>query len=159
MGQFILFRLGLEAQFVDVVDDLPQVLAALDAVFDLAEDLANLVFDGVWPRGFLLEGVQVWEQFLIDECQQVVAAQGGVVVDLAVFALGRCPAFPPVWLVEDVGVFLAVQLRFGGFVAFEGVKVFQEQQPGRLFGVVQFAGAAGVFPENVVDVLEGLFKH
>ena len=126
VGQFILFRLGLEAQFVDVVDDLPQVVAALDAVFDLAEDLANLVFDGVRPGGFLLEGVQVREQFLIDEGEQVVAAQGGVVVDLAVFALGRCPAFPPVWLVEDVGVFLAVQLGFGGFVAFEGVEVFQE---------------------------------
>ena len=43
----MLFRLRAEAQFVDVVDGLPQVVAALDAVFDLAEDLANLVFDGV----------------------------------------------------------------------------------------------------------------
>ena len=92
----MLFRLGAEAQFVDVVDDLPQVVAALDAVFDLAEDFANLVFDGVRP---------------------------------------------------------------GGFVVFEGVEVFQEQQPGCLFGVVELAGAADVFPEDVVDVLEGLFKH
>jgi hypothetical protein len=90
---------------------------------------------------------------------QVVAGEGRVVVDLPVFALRGCPAFPPVRLVEDVGVFPAVQLGFGGFVAFEGVEVFQEQQPGRLFGVVQFAGAAGVFPEDVVDVLEGLFKR
>ena len=37
--------------------------------------------------------------------------------------------------------------------------LFQEQQPGRLFGVVELAGASGVFPEDVVDVLEGLFKH
>ena len=142
-----------------MVDDLPQVVAALDAVFELAEDLANLVFDGVRPGGFLLEGVQVGEQFLIDEGEQVVAAQGGVVVDLPVFAPGRCPAFPPVWLVEDVAVFLAVQLGFGAFVAFKGVQVFQEQQPRGLFSVVEFTGAAGVFPEDVVDVLEGLFKH
>jgi uncharacterized protein with PhoU and TrkA domain len=63
----MLFRLGAETQFVDVVDDLPQVVAALDAVFDLAEDLADLVFDGVRPGGLLLEAVQVREQFLIDE--------------------------------------------------------------------------------------------
>ena len=71
-----------------------------DALY--AEDLANLVFDGVRPGGLLLEGVQVREQFLIDEGEQVVAAQGGVVVNLPVFALRRCPTFPPVWLVEDV---------------------------------------------------------
>ncbi len=142
-----------------MVDDLPQVVAALDAVFDLAEDLSNLIFNGVRPGGFLLEAVQVREHFLIDDGEQVVAAQGGVVVDLAVFALRRCPAFPPVWLVEDVGVFLAVQLGFGGFVAFEGVEVFQEEQPGGLFGVVEFACASGVFLKDVVDVLEGLFKH
>jgi hypothetical protein len=28
-----------------------------------------------------------------------------------------------------------------------------------LLGVVEFAGAPGVFPEDVVDVFEGLFKH
>ena len=56
-----------------MVDDLPQVVAALDAVFDLAEDLANLVFDGVRPAGFLLEPVQVREQFPVDEGEQVVA--------------------------------------------------------------------------------------
>jgi hypothetical protein len=31
--------------------------------------------------------------------------------------------------------------------------------PGGLLGVVQLGGAAGLFAENVVDVLEGLFKH
>jgi hypothetical protein len=28
-----------------------------------------------------------------------------------------------------------------------------------LFRVVELGGAAGLFPEDVVDVLEGLFKH
>ena len=28
-----------------------------------------------------------------------------------------------------------------------------------MLGVVEFAGAAGVFPEDVVDVFEGLFEH
>ena len=48
---------------------------------------------------------------------------------------------------------------FGGLVVLQGVELFQEEQPGGLLGVVQLAGAAGVFPEDVVDVFEGLFKH
>jgi hypothetical protein len=39
----VLLGLGLEAEFVDVVDDLAQVVAALDAVLYLAEDFADLV--------------------------------------------------------------------------------------------------------------------
>ena len=115
-----------------------------------------MVFGSV---AFCLKACRYGNSFLIDEGEQIVAAQGGVVVNLAVFALRGCPAFPSIGLVEDVGVFLAVELGFGGFVAFEGVEVFQEQQPGCLFGVVQLAWAAGVFLKDVVDVLEGLFKH
>ena len=40
-----------------------------------------------------------------------------------------------------------------------GFSVFQEEEPGALLGVVQFAGASGVFPEDVVDVFEGLLEH
>ena len=51
---FLLLR--AEAQLIDVVDDLAQVVAALDLVFDLAEDFADLVFDRVGAGGLLLEG-------------------------------------------------------------------------------------------------------
>ena len=101
--ELVLLGLRAEAQFVDVVDDLAQVVAALDLVLDLAEDFADLVFDGVRPAGLLLEAVQVGEELLVDEVAQVVAGQGLVVVELAVLALGRGPAFPAVGLVEDVG--------------------------------------------------------
>ena len=76
-----------------MVDDLAQVIAALNLVFDLAEDLPDLVFDGVRAGGLLREAVQVWEELLIDEIAQVVAGLGGVVVELAVLALGRGPVF------------------------------------------------------------------
>lgn len=155
----MLLGLGGKAEFVDVVDDLAQVVAALDAVLDLAEDFADLVFDGVGAGGLLLKTVQVGEELAVDELDEIVAGLGGIVVDLAVFALGRGPRFPAVGFVEDVGVFLAVQGGFGGFVVFQGVKVFQEEQPRSLLGVIEFAGAAGVFPEHVVDVFEGLFEH
>ena len=103
--------------------------------------------------------MQVGKELLIDEVAEVVAGQGLVVVELAVLALGRGPAFPAVGLVEDEGVFLALQRGFVGLVLLQTVEVFQEQQPGGLLGVVEFGGAAGFFPEDVVDVLEGLFKH
>jgi hypothetical protein len=61
--------------------------------------------------------------------------------------------------VEDVGVFLAFQRGLSGLVLFEIVKVFQEQQPGRLLGVIELGGAPGFFPKDVIDVLESLFKH
>ena len=46
-----------------------------------------------------------------------------------------------------------------GLVLFEAVEVFEEEEPGGLLGVVEFGGAAGFFPEDVVDVFEGLFEH
>ena len=80
-------------------------------------------------------------------------------IDLGVFAFGSGPRFPAIRLIENVRVFFAIKGGFGGFVVLQGVEVFQEEQPGGLLGVVEFAGAAGVFPENVVDIAEGLFKH
>ena len=55
-----------------------------------------------------------------------------------------------------MGVFLAVEGGFGGFVGFEAVEVFQKQEPGGLFGVVEFCGAACFFPKDIVDVFEKL---
>jgi hypothetical protein len=43
---------------------------------------------------------------------------------------------------------------FGGLIFFETVEVFQKQQPGGLLGIIQLAGASGILPENVVDILE-----
>ena len=83
-------------------------------------------------------------------------------VDFAVFApayAGGGPRFPTVGFIEDVGVLLAIEGSFGCFVMLQGIQIFQEEEPRSLFGVVEFARATGVFPENVVDVLEGLFKH
>ena len=157
--ELVLLGLRAEAQLVDVVDDLAQVVAALDLVLDLAEDLADLVFDGVRPAGLLLEAVQVGEELPVDEVAQVVAGQRLVVVELAVLALRRGPALPAVGLVEDEGVLLALQRGLRRLVLLQPVEVLQEQQPGGLLGVVELGGAAGLFPEDVVDVLEGLFEH
>ena len=51
----MLLVLGPEAQLVDMVDDLAQVVAALDLVFDLAENFADLVLDGLRLSAFSLK--------------------------------------------------------------------------------------------------------
>ena len=56
-------------------------------------------------------------------------------------------------------VFFPLQLCLGGFVGFECIEVFQEKQLGGLLGVVQLAGTSSIFPENVVDIFEGLLEH
>ena len=84
---------------------------------------------------------------------------GAVVVDLAVLRFGGGPGIPAVGLVEDQGVFLEFEGGFVDFIVFEGVEVFEEEEPGGLFGVVEFGGATGFFAKDVVDVFEGLFEH
>ena len=70
--ELVLLGLGAELQAIDQIDDLAQVVAALDAVLDLAEDLADLVFDGVRAGGLGFETVQVGEELLVDEVAEIV---------------------------------------------------------------------------------------
>jgi len=58
-----------------------------------------------------------------------------------------------------LGVFLPVQRGFGRLILLQPVEVFQEEEPGSLLGVVELAGAAGVLPEDIVDVFESLLEH
>lgn len=69
----MLFSLRTEPQFVDVVEDLAQVVAALDLVLDLPENLPDLVFDRVRPAGLLLEPMQIRKELAVDEVPQVIA--------------------------------------------------------------------------------------
>ena len=141
-----------------MVDDLAQVVAAGDLVLDLAENLPDFVFDGVRVATLLSEPAQVGKEFPVDEVEEVVAGQGFVVVELAIGILGAAQLSHR-YGSEDEGVFLPLQLGLHCLVLFQIINVFQKQQPGGLLGVVQLGGATGLFPENVVDVFEGLFEH
>ena len=68
----VLLGLGLAAEVVDVVDHLTQVVAALDAVFYLAENLPDLVLDRVRAGGLRLETGQVRKELLVDEVEEIV---------------------------------------------------------------------------------------
>jgi hypothetical protein len=142
-----------------MVDDLTQVITAADLVLQLAEDLADLVFNRVRTAGLLFDAVQVWEQLPVDEITQVVTSHRAVVVDLAVLALRCGPFIPAIAPVEDIAVFPAIQPRLGRLVLLQPVQVFQEQQPGGLLGVIQLGGTTGLFSEHIINIFERLFEH
>ena len=112
-----------------MIDDLAQVVSALNAVFNLAEDFTDLVFDGVGTSGLVFEAFQMRKEFVVYERDQVIARLRFVVIDLAVFTFGRGPTFPAVLLGKNVFVLLARKLGFGGLVGFKSVQIFQEQKP------------------------------
>src|ERR1017187_9209482 len=103
-------RLRAETQFVDFIDDLAHIVTALDFVLYLAEDLSNLVFDGIRPGSLLLESVEVWKELQVNEIAEIIAGHGGVMIKLAVLPFGRGPFRPPIRPVENIGVFLAIEL-------------------------------------------------
>ena len=61
-------------------------------------------------------------------------------------------------LVDDVVVFLALKLGLLLVGPLQVVEIFEKQNPRRLFGVIEFRGAASLFPQNVIDVFESLWR-
>jgi hypothetical protein len=157
--ELVLLLLAAEAKLVDVVDDLAQVRAGLDLVFDLAEDLADLVLDREGPGGLFLELAEVGEQLVVDKFDQVFASNRLLVIRRAIRFLGGRPSLPAVRLVEQVRVFFAVKRRDVGAVLLQTIQVFEKEEPGSLLGVIELGGAACLFAKGIIDVAEGLFEH
>ena len=126
VGQFVFLSLGTEVQLVNLVDDLAQVVAALNLVLDLSKYLPNLVFNGVGAARLLLEAVQVGKKFPVNKIAEVVTGQGLVVVKFAVLALGRGPALPPVGRIKDMGIFLPIERSLGALVLLKIIQVFKK---------------------------------
>src|SRR5580692_7349509 len=104
-------------------NDLAQVVAALNLVLDLAEDLADLVFKGIWAAGLCRKGVQIRKELPVDKVAQVIACHGFVVVQLAVLTLGRCPRTPTIGTIEDASVLPAFQRGLGALVPLKIIQV------------------------------------
>src|ERR1700682_2783023 len=114
-------------QFVNLIDNLAQVVAALNLVLYFAKYLPNFAFNSVWTARLLLKTMQVGKELSVHKVAKIVAGQCLVVIELPVLALGRSPDFPSIGLVEDVGIFLAVQCSLSALVLLKIVKVFQEE--------------------------------
>ncbi|MBB5330071.1 hypothetical protein HDF14_003704 [Edaphobacter lichenicola] len=80
MRQLVLFGLGAKAQLIDVIDDLAQVIATPNLVFDLAEDLANLVFESIWTASLCRKAVQIWKELPAHKVVQVIPCHRFIVV-------------------------------------------------------------------------------
>lgn len=159
MRKLVLLGLGAKAQRIDQLQGIAQAIAAGELVADLAEDLANPVFQGLGIAGPLAEALQVRKQLAVDEGDQITSGERVIVVELAIGGFRCGPGRPAVGLVDHEAVGSAHQLRFLGALVLKVVQVFEKQHPRGLLGVVQLGGAAGLFPEHVVDITEGLFKH
>jgi hypothetical protein len=162
-AQLVLLFAGLEVEAVHVLQDLAQVVAALDLVVELAEDLADLVFDGVRAGGFLLEAAQPGEELMVHELHQVGPGVCLLVVRSdqltgRVRFLRAGPIRPAEGLLQDGHIALALQLGLHAAHFLQVVEVFEEEDPAGLLGVVQLVAAAAFLPEDVVDVAEGLFE-
>jgi hypothetical protein len=53
----------------------------------------------------------------------------------------------------------ALQLGFQSSILLQAIEVLEKEEPGGLLGIIEFGGATGLFPEDIINVLEGLFEH
>jgi hypothetical protein len=77
----------------------------------------------------------------------------------AIGVFGRGPGRLLIVCRDDGGVGFAGKLGGQFFVPLKVVEVFEEEYPGGLLYVVEFAAASCVFTQAVVYVLEGLLKQ
>ena len=62
------------------------------------------------------------------------------------FAVFRCgPYTPPVCGIDDGGVRCAAKFSLNLSVALKLIEIFEEEDPARLFGLIQLGGAASLF--------------
>ena len=95
---------------------------------------------------------------MVYEVDQVGPDKSGVVIEGTGGILGSSPGGPAILGVENGGVGLVLEGGFHGTGFFEIVQVLQEEQPGGLLDIIQFGGTSGLFPEDIVYILKGLFE-
>ena len=96
---------------------------------------------------------------MVDKVFKVIAGKRLMMIDLAVFAFGNCPDFPFVLFVNNPFIGFTGKLCRGFFVLLKIIQIFQKENPRGLLHIVQLAAATCVFVEDVVYILEGLFKQ
>ncbi len=75
MAHFVLFCMGTETQFVNAINHFTQIVTALYAVFQFAENLANLVFNGVGIFGRQFELFEIRKQFVVYKVGKVITCK------------------------------------------------------------------------------------
>jgi len=73
--------------------------------------------------------------------------------------LWRSPVCPAILFINDENIVLAPQLGLNGFFGFQVIQILQKQQPGGLLGIIKLCCTARLFPEDIINIFEGLLKH
>ena len=132
----------VEVEAVELVDDLPQLVAGLHVVIRAIEDFLH--------EGGALRGVGSFE--ILERGEEAV---GGMVDEedefLAGDTFGVSSPVPPLELLRDDGlVAVADEFEFLVFV----VENFQEEEPAELLQPLGIAGDAAILPHDVPDIFD-----
>jgi hypothetical protein len=91
VGELVLLFLRAEAQGVHQLQRIPQAVATLKLVFDLPEDLPDLVFDRVGIGRALFESLKVGKEFLVYMINKVVTCERCIMIEGAIRFLWCSP--------------------------------------------------------------------
>jgi hypothetical protein len=107
----MLLLLRAEPQLIGQLECIAEAVPAAEPVLYLAEYLADLVLDSIRALGFCLNPCRYGKQVAIDEGDEIIARQGGVMVERAVGLLRCGPLRPAVRLIYDEVVRLPPAVR------------------------------------------------
>ena len=113
----------------------------------------------IGASGALLEGLEVGEELSVDVVDQVRPGARAGVVERAISLFRRGPYAPAMRCIDDRGMSAAFQRSTALALLLQIIQIFQEQNPGCLFDIVQLGRTSVLLAKGVVDILEDLFKH
>ncbi len=138
--------LVLEVEPVHDIEYFPERVPALNLIIEEIEYFADLVLDGMVVPVRVAESLKVGEQVVVHEVLEVVAGDQ--------FPVPGYPVRPPVRIVEDMGIFLAIELSAIGFPLLEIIEELKEEDPGNLLCIVHGTGYPIVSAEDVSDAVD-----
>ena len=158
IGHFVLLLAGLELQAVYLLNDVPHTIPAYQFVAELGEDETDFDLDGGIIRFSLSQVLQIREEFAIHELYEVISYQGVMDVILSGSSSRHSPSIPPVLFIQDWGIDPTTQ-KSRHFVLFiQVIQILQEEYPGRLLYIIQFAAASFIGTQSVVYIFKDLLK-
>ena len=155
----MLLLVGSELKGVHQVQDFTEVVPAVNFVFELGKNLSDFVLNGLGVIGTLFESCEVWEQVAVHKLHQVGTRHGLVMVKLSILAFGTCPHVPAVLFAQNRIVMLSPQCGLIGLLRLQFMQMTEEQHPGGLSNVIEFTVGSCILVQDVINVLECVFKH
>lgn len=107
----------------------------------------------------MAEALQIGEQLAVHIVDEIGPGLRAIVIEPALRVLRRGPASPAMALVDDRRVGAAGEVGVQRATFLQIVEIFEEEEPAGLLDIIEFGRAAGLLPEDVIDIPENLFEH